>query len=372
MTRVRPIGLNGRFSGTLKPTGTQVTSFHLFDAIIRSPRDFPVVVFADPRFPGVGAWAALPQTTLVDVPFSTWRRSSAQLWEQFALPVKAKAAGCGVLHHPMNTCPRRRNGIKQLVTLHDLNFYHHPEWTGRAFRWWLTAVTVPAVRRADHVATVSDYVLGDVRRTLGIPVEKSSRIYNGLTPLPSVRVGTNPDNTARVILGVNLWQPHKNLHRLIEAFSVLRAATPTLELHLAGRPQENYRSAPELAELLGRPGITVLGYLSDDDLAAAYASAEVVCYPSLTEGFGLPVLEAMAAGARVVTSNTTSLPEISGGAAILVEPLSQHSIAAGIRQALDEPNDARAQRITLGKEVAARFSWTESAQQYIQLYRRLG
>ena len=365
------VGLNGRFSGTLKPTGTQVTSFHLFDAIIRSERDFDVVIFADDKFPGVAAWRTIPRTKFMDVPFSRWRRFVAQMWEQIVLPVRARKAGCSVLHHPMTTCPLWRNGIKQIVTVHDLNFFHHPEWVGRAIRCWFSTVAVPAIRHADHVATISDYVLDDVRRTLGSAAEKSSRIYNGLTKLPAAHASLARDRTVRVILSVNLWQPHKNLARLIGAFSHLRAAMPELELHLAGRPQANYRDQPELAALLTRPGIRVLGYLSEEDLGAAYANADVVCYPSLEEGFGLPILEAMASGAPVVTSNASCLPEIAGGAAILVDPHSEQSIADGIKQALEEQGDARLRRILKGKDVASRFSWTESAGHYIRLYKSL-
>ncbi|MEO6786196.1 MAG: glycosyltransferase family 1 protein [Chthoniobacteraceae bacterium] len=365
------VGLNGRFSGTLRPTGTQITSFHLFDAIIRSERDFPVVIFADEKFPGVAAWRAIPRTKFVDVPFSRWRRFIAQLWEQIVLPVRARRAGCTVLHHPMTTCPRWRNGVRQVVTVHDLNFFHHPEWISRAFRCWLSAVAVPAIRHADHVAVISDYVLADVRRTLGIAAEKSSRIYNGLTPLPVGKSSTDRATASCVILGINLWQPHKNLPRLIAAFTRLRGEMPALELHLAGRPQANYCAQPELAELLTRSGVRVLGYLSEAELGAAYAGADVVCYPSLEEGFGLPVLEAMAAGVPVVTSDASCLPEIAGGAAILVDPRSEQDIANGIRQALGEQGEVRRKRILRGKDVAAGFSWEWSASEYIQLYRKL-
>lgn len=365
------VGLNGRFSGTLRPTGMQVTSFHLFDAIIRGERDFSVVVFADEKFPGIADWRAIPRTRLVAVPFSRWRRFVAQLWEQFILPIRARKAGCAVLHHPMTTCPRWRNGVKQIVTVHDLNFFHHPEWVSRAFRCWLSAAVIPAIRRADHIAAISDYVLADVRRTLGIATEKSSRIYDGLTPLPALAARPEQDAAARVILGINLWQPHKNLPRLIEAFSRLHGEMPALELHLAGRPQANHRAQPELAALLGRPGVRVLGYLSEQELGAAYANADVVCYPSLEEGFGLPVLEAMAAGAPVVTSDASCLPEIAGGAAVLVDPLSAENIASGIRQVLGEDAAARANRVAHGRQVAAKFSWNESAKQYAAIYRKM-
>jgi glycosyltransferase involved in cell wall biosynthesis len=365
------VGLNGRFSGTAKPTGTQVTSFHLFDAIIRGERDFSVTIFADESFPGIAAWRQVPRTHFVDVPFSRWRRSVAQMWEQIVLPVRAAKAGCTVLHHPMTTCPRWRNGIRQVVTVHDLTFLHHPEWVSRAFRCWLAAVAVPAIKHADHVATISDYVLKDVRRTLGIDPAKSSRIYNGLTPLPVGQASPARDGKTRVILGVNLWQPHKNLHRLIGAFSRLRGEMPALELHLAGRPQANYRTQPDLAALLERPGVRVLGYLSEQDLGSAYASADAVCYPSLEEGFGLPVLEAMAAGAPVITSDASCLPEIAGGAAVLVDPLSEEAIAAGIRRVLEEGPAERTDRIARGRRVAAGFSWNESARQYAAIYRSL-
>ena len=365
------VGLNGRFSGTLRPTGTQIASFHLFDAIIRSERDFGVVIFADGKFPGTEAWRTIPQTRFVDVPFSRWRRSVAQLWEQILLPIRAAKAGCTVLHHPMTTCPRWRHGMRQIVTVHDLGFFHHPEWISRAFRCWLTAVAVPAIKRADHVAAISDYVLEDVRRTLGIPAAKSSRIYNGLTPLPAVPASPARKGTPRVILGINLWQPHKNLPRLIEAFSRLRSETPALELHLAGRPQANYRTQPELAALLARPGVRELGYLSGLELSAAYANADVVCYPSLEEGFGLPVLEAMAAGIPVVTSDASCLPEIAGGAAVLVDPFSVESIAIGIRRVLGESPTEREHRTACGRLVAAGFSWREAAIQYVAIYRKL-
>ena len=370
MSRPR-VALNGRFSGTLQPTGTQTAAFHLFDAIVRAPRRVELVIFADRLFPGVADWASVPGVELVPVPFSKWRRASAQLWVQFALPRAARQHGCGLAHHPINDPPRLRGVIRHLVTVHDLNFLHHPEWFGRKYRLWLRATAVPGIQAADHVVAISDYVLHDVRDTLGISAERSSRVYNGTRFSGDVIPVTRASSTKQIVLGVNLWQPHKNLVRLLGAFTRLRKELPDLELHLAGRPQANFRRSPELCRRIDTPGVKLLGYLSDEELAAAYAIASVSIYPSLAEGFGLPILEAMALGTPVVTSNRTSLPEIAGGAAVLVDPLSEVDITAGLRRVLTESAPKRAARIAAGKEVAARFDWNTAAEAYLRLYENL-
>ncbi|MCE0483911.1 MAG: glycosyltransferase family 4 protein [Methylacidiphilales bacterium] len=365
------IAFNGRFSGTLRPTGTQIVAFNLFDAIIRSSRDFNIVTFADTSFPGVEAWINIPQTEVVLVPFTQWPRMRSQLWEQLLLPLRARQWGAELIHHPISTCPRWKLGLKTIVTLHDLNFYRHPEWVAPNFRRWMMTTAVPGMRAADHVATISNYVLADARQTLGLSVEKTSRIYNGLKPM-AVRPGTiKADQSVPIVLGVNLWQPHKNLQRLITAISILRHDFPNLELHLAGRPQAQFQEQPELRQSLNAPFIRVLGYLSEEDLAKAYAGATVFCYPSLEEGFGLPILEAMAMGTPVATSNSSCLPEIAGGAAILFDPTSEEEMARGIRQALMESEAERERRIVNGYAVAGKFTWTRAAKEYIQLYEQL-
>jgi len=375
MTSPLRIALNGRFSGTAQPTGTQTVAFHLFDAVIRAPRreGETVVAFADPRFPGVAAWRDVPGTELVEVPFQDWPRWRAQLWEQLAFPVLARRKGANVGHHPITTCPSWHNGVKTVVTLHDLNFYLHPEWYSRAFRLAFALCAVPGVRRADRVVTISDYVRGQIAEHLRIPAERLFRVHNGnRVPPPASAAVPTPGGAGEYLLCVGSLQPHKNLPRLIEAFLRLRAeGFPDLELRVVGRPQPRFAEQPELTALFQKPGVRILGYLSDEELYAAYRGALAFCYPSLEEGFGLPLLEAMSVGTPVMTSNVSCLPEIAGPAAELADPLDVDALAASIARVLRWSPEERAARIARGREWETRFTWENGARAYWEIYRNL-
>jgi glycosyltransferase involved in cell wall biosynthesis len=364
------IALNGRFSGTPQPTGTQTVAFALFDAIVRTPdRDVELVIFADPRFDGVAAWRGMPGVTFVETPFQSWSRGKAQLWEQFVFPIAARRHRCKVSHHPIMTAPIWKNGLRSVVTLHDLNFFHHPEW----FSWKIRAVfrltAIPGLHRGDRVVTISDYVCADTKRTLGISDTALRRIYNGVKPLS---LSPEPPPVERpYLLCVGSLQPHKNLARLIRAYRLVQAEFSELELRVVGRPQPRFAANPELPGLLETPGVKVLGYLTERELGDAYRGAELFCYPSFEEGFGLPLLEAMTAGTLTLTSNASCLPEIAGGHSALVDPKSDESLAAGIRSVLKLPPAERAERIAKGREWAAKFSWQNAARDYLALYREL-
>jgi glycosyltransferase involved in cell wall biosynthesis len=367
---MKRIALNGRFTGSKHPTGTQKAAFHLFDQILRRNRDFEFVVFADSLFPGVKAWDKLPNTLFVETPLQDWSPSHGHLWEQLQLPHHCRHYDCGLAHHPITTSPARKGNCKSLVTLHDLNYYRHPEWYSASFRTAYKLCATHGLKQADRVVTVSNYVFNQARDFLKIPEDRLRMVYNGAIPLPSAPPLAAP--SAPYILCVGAMPPNKNLARLIRAFQILRKEFNELELHLVGQPHPRMnKKNPKLSKLMNSRGVIKLGYLSDSELASAYAGAAVYCYPSLEEGFGLPVLEALSIGTPVVTSNASCLPEIAGPCAVLVDPYSVEAIAEGLRHALHFTPDERSFLARQGREWTSKFSWAAAADAYLQIYSEL-
>lgn len=363
------IALNGRFSGTARPTGTQTAAYGLFDQIIRRNKEFELVVFADRRFLNIAEWAQIPGTQLIEVPFQDWSRGKAQIWEQLVFPGLCRKWKCEIAHHPINTSPAFHGSVRKVITLHDLNFLRHPEWYSFKFRTIYSLCALPGLRNADRVVTISKYVQEHARQFLNVPENRLRMIYNGSKSLALNRGGISAPGD--YLLCVGSIPPHKNLIRLIEAFQQLKSDFPDLELRVVGRPVAQSGRDEKLARLLEAPGVKVLGYLSEADLAAAYAGARVFCYPSLEEGFGLPILEAMSVDAPVVTSNVSCLPEIAGESAVLVDPYRVEAIADGIREVLGWTPEERSRRVALGRQRAAQFSWSTAADGYLALYREM-
>jgi len=229
------VALNGRFTGTPQPTGTQVASFQLFNAILREAGDISFVIFADPRFPGVEEWTTLPGVSFVRTPFQDWSRGRAHVWEQLELPALAARHDCRILHHPMTTCPAWQNGLRQVVTLHDLNFLVHPEWFSRSFRLVYKLCALPGIRRCRRVVTISDYVRRQTSEILGVPASRLGMIHNGVKPLnaPAPWKGN-------YLFAAGSLQPHKNLPRLepVMHFSQISLVQGSWFGHYAGDGQD--------------------------------------------------------------------------------------------------------------------------------------
>jgi glycosyltransferase involved in cell wall biosynthesis len=238
-----------------------------------------------------------------------------------------------------------------------------------------------AARRATRIMTVSESSKRDILRFVNVPPEKIDVIYNsyderfGIEPAEEdvVRVRERYQLNDEFVLYAGNVKPHKNLGRLIEAFHLVRKrGMNNLKLVMIGDEISKYsalRRAVHQYQL--HKYVRFLGYLPEETLAVMYRLAGVFVFPSLYEGFGLPPLEAMASGTPVVTSNVSSLPEVAGDAAVLVDPYDPHAIAEGIYQVLSDEQLRRALRLK-GVARAGQFSWEQSVRRVHAIYDEVG
>jgi alpha-1,3-rhamnosyl/mannosyltransferase len=247
-----------------------------------------------------------------------------------------------VLHFSDWMYPPQARGVRA-TTIHDLVPLHFPDWcTSRTVAMHSRKFENTA-RTCDLVVVNSAFTGRDVERTLGVPAERIRVARPGIRPLFRAD-GPAAELDGPYALTVATLEPRKNLATLLDAHAVLAG-----ELQLAVVGAEGWGEQP----LLDRPRVRRLGFVPDDELARLYRGASVVVYPSRFEGFGIPIVEAMACGTPVVASSHPSLDEACGGAAVRVDPEEPAGIAAGIRQALAE----REQLSALGMEHARSFSW---------------
>ncbi len=300
--------------------------------------------------------------------------------EQWRVPMAAARARADLLHEPHYVLPPLTR-CRTVVTIHDCIHLRFPEYLpSRAAFAYAHAMIRLAARKADRVLTVSDASKRDILHYTGIAPEKVVVVHNGL----DTRFAAAPDAEAidRVrqrfqldhpfVLYVGNIKPHKNLERLIAAFASMRTDGPDgLKLVVIGDETSKH---PGLRQAVHRhrldKHVRFFGFQPAATLITFYRLARAFVFPSLYEGFGLPPLEAMANETPVVTSNLSSLPEVAGDAAVLVDPYDVASIADGIRRAVtDEP--LRQELIARGRARAREFSWARAAADTLAVYREV-
>lgn len=286
--------------------------------------------------------------------------------------------GLDVLHDPCGIAPflwpRGRARYARVTTVHDAIPAVYPEtqpWLTRAVFGTLVRA---AGRSADAILTVSQASRDDLVRYYGLPSAKVHVTPNGFVPQ---RVATADAVDAALdrlgvkrpyFLYVGALHPRKNLPRVLEAFARVRDGAPEARLVVVGPP--SWGASDVLRQVLARTGdgVTFTGFVSDADLQALYQGASALVFPSLYEGFGLPALEAMGHGTPVITSNVSSLPEVVGDAALVIDPLSVDAIAEAMRRVLTD-GELRVDLGRRGRERSRAFSWSATARGTVEVFR---
>jgi glycosyltransferase involved in cell wall biosynthesis len=310
------------------------------------------------------------------LPFS--RRNADRVWHRLRLPLDLRLlAGRGdVLYSPEFMAPPTV-GMPRMITVHDLAFMTHPEYTTRALKSFLSDVVPRQVSNAQLVAVVSEAGKRDLIENLDVPEEKIVVARNGVddrffaaTPLDADRrmaLGV-PE---RYFLMVGTIEPRKNHLNTLRAFEMSGVGID-MPLLLAGRPGWAYESALEKAnKLASRHIVKMLDFVPDDDLPGLYAGAQAVLYPSITEGFGIPIIESLATGTAVLTGTAAALREVGGDQASYTDPLDVEELSAKIRDLADRTTSGPYIRETR-QGWARQFSWPDTGRVLLESLRRLG
>jgi glycosyltransferase involved in cell wall biosynthesis len=302
-------------------------------------------------------------------------------WTQTGILHAATAQHADLLHVPAMLAPLR-SSVPLVVTIFDLAIVRFPKKFRRWHRTFTRYVLPRLARSVDAIVTASEASKRDLIDLLGVPPDRINvipcGIDGGFTPVhdddPRLRdVSRRYSLPPAYAITVGAIEPRKNLAGLFRAVKLLseRRELRDLQLIHVGPVGWHADDVPRTVTSLGlEDRVRFLGYVSIEDLASLYQLARVSVYPSLFEGFGLPVLEAMASGCPVVTSNCSSMPEVAGGAAVLVDPTNVESIAEGLGRVWQD-EQLRRELIARGLARAARFTWDATASETLKLYDRV-
>ncbi len=352
-------------------------TYYLVMSLLDADRQNDYVLFFDSRMKQVGPFRR-DNTTIRFFPFSQYRRFLPFAYSHLLISATLNRERLDLFHAPANIIPLGYTK-PSVVTIHDLAIYQNPHWFPAQL--FSTRLLVPqTLKRARAVLAVSENTAQDLRELFRVPEEKIAIIPEGVDLELARRVqAVDPRKRfglpAHYLCFVGTLEPRKNLVRLIEAYADLRKRNAALEhipLVLAGKrgwKSDAIFQAVKTHHL--ETSVRFLDYISLPEKVGLLRNARAFVFPSSYEGFGLPVLEALALGTPVLTSNLSSLPEVAGDAAEYVDPESTESIAKGIERILfDEPLRKRLQ--ANGLVQAAKFSWEKVALRTVALYEKLG
>jgi glycosyltransferase involved in cell wall biosynthesis len=282
----------------------------------------------------------------------------------------------GIYHNPAFILPLLNFNYRKIITVHDLGFYVFGDkfasgWHARHMRFMLPY----SINHADAIIAVSQATRQQIIKIFQVAPEKITVTYEGVSE--RYRVIQDRAEVKKVlqkyhiqdpyVLFVGTMDPRKNLVRLVQAFKKVKMEKKNLKLVIVGHKGELYTE--ELNKLITSGDIVLTGYVEEEDIVYLYNGASIFAFPSLYEGFGLPILEAMACGIPVITSNVYSMPEVAGDAALLVHPESVEAIAEAIMR-LQDDQSLRSGLITKGLARASTFTWDKTAAGTLAVYQK--
>lgn len=327
-----------------------------------------VLIYQNPKL--IGTYAHHPNVEEVAV-----RVPGTVPWDQLAVPWIERRKRLDLIFNPKFTVPFIGKA-KRVFVLHGSEWFVIPEHFRRYDQWYFKNFVPLYCRRADAFIAVSGAVKRDVVKHVGVDPAKVAPIHNGFDPTlfkpirDTERLRQIRDKyrlPEKFILWVGQIESRKNVARLLRAFAALKGEIPHA-LVIAGEQRWSTDEELEVIEELGiEDRVLFPGWVNHADLPAVYALADLFAFPSLYEGFGIPLIEAMACGCPIVTADTCAPPEVTEGAAVLVDPLRVEDIVRGMREALLD-QDLRARLIARGLQRAADFSWEKCAAEVLALF----
>lgn len=365
------IGIDGRYIQDHFP-GIGRYTYNLVQALTKAAPEDSFVLLHNPKLVNtrydLGTLQS-PNLEIVAIEVPTF-----SLAEQWRLPSIVRGLRLDLFHSPyylkpyLLPCP-------SVVTIYDLIPRLYPEYVSSGARVIFEMAIRLAIVTSRLVISVSQSAKEDLVRLLGVPPSKVwvtplgvDRRFCPVNEKAISNLRQKHDLPEGYILYLGTNKPHKNLARLVEAFAEVKTEQ---KLVLAGKEDPRYSEAHEVTKQLGlQDRVVFLGQVSEDDLPALYSGAALFVFPSLCEGFGLPLLEAMACGVPVISSSTSSLPEIAGQAAVMVAPLDLSQLARALERVLGDSN-LRASMREEGLKQAAQFSWERTAVETLAVYRQV-
>src|SRR3989344_6065863 len=331
-------------------TGTENYSYQLLRALAEIDQKNTYKVYVRPGFSLEEKWPSNFQFSVLNFQY---------LWTQIGLGLQTFKEKLDVLFVPAHTLPIiKKPGLKTVVTVHDLGAEYLPKMHQFKQQLYLKYITKYQLTSATKLIAVSKATKEDLIKKVGIDPKRINVVYEGFnTKLKPSNSDAEVSSLKPFYLFVGTVQPRKNLGRLIKAFAIhLRGEVKLVIVGQKGWLADDIYQLPKKLGIEER--VKFLGHVADEELAKLYSGAEALLFPSLFEGFGLPILEAQVCGCPVLTSNISSMPEVAGKGAILVDPHSVDDIVKGMERVQNA--ELRVKNIKLGFKNVKRFSWEKA------------